>query len=160
MVSAIVYNSSTGFTRRYAELLGEKTGLLAYDMNGKSLPPKGSEVIYLGWLRAGSLAGYRKAARRYRVRALGVVGMSPTPNGKAMEDMTLPAFYLPGGYRPDALSGLDKLMMSAMGRMLARKAPKNEEEAMMIRAFQTGCDSFDPESLTPVTEFLKEQGRG
>lgn len=160
MIGAIVYSSSTGFTQRYAKLLAEKTGLLAYDMAGGSLPPKGSEILYLGWLRAGSLVGYRKAARRYRVRALGVVGMSPTPNGKAMEDMTLPAFYLPGGYRPDELTGLDKLMMGAMGRMLARKTPENEEEAMMYQAFRTGCDFFDPESLAPVVGFLKEQGRG
>lgn len=159
MVSAILYSSSTGFTRRYAELLGEKTGLLCYALGGTRQPPKGSEVIYLGWLRAGGLVGLRRAAKRFRVRAVGVVGMSPTPNGKAMEDMSLPAFYLPGGYRPEELKGLDKLMMGAMGRMLAKKAPKDEEAAMMARAFQEGCDFFDPERLGAVVEFLETEGR-
>lgn len=154
MVSAIVYSSSTGFTRRYAQLLAERTGLLAYDLGGNSLPPKGSEVFCLGWLRAGSVVGLRKASGRYRVRGVGVVGMSLTPNGKTMEDAGLPAFYLPGGYCPGKLKGVNKVMMGMFVRMMTKKPPKNEEEAAMQKALLEGCDFFDPARLEPVVEFI------
>ncbi|MFR1634678.1 MAG: hypothetical protein ACLSUF_06915 [Oscillospiraceae bacterium] len=36
----------------------------------KSAVSTGAEVIYLGWIMAGSIKGYAAAARRYRVRAV------------------------------------------------------------------------------------------
>ena len=42
-------------------------GLLA---EAKSAVSTGAEVIYLGWIMAGSIKGYAAAARRYRVRAV------------------------------------------------------------------------------------------
>ena len=64
--TAIVYTSNTGFTARYAALLGEETGLPAYSIKeaGKKLS-KGASVIYLGWLFATNVKDYDKASRRY-----------------------------------------------------------------------------------------------
>ena len=31
---------------------------------------EGAEIVYLGWIMAGSIKGYAAAARRYRVRAV------------------------------------------------------------------------------------------
>ena len=54
--NTIVYTSNTGYTREYAMLLGEKTGLPVYSLDeaGKKLAP-GDPVIYLGWLMAGKV---------------------------------------------------------------------------------------------------------
>ena len=38
----------------------------------------GAEIIYLGWLMAGTVKGYKPAVRRYRIRAVGAVGMAAT----------------------------------------------------------------------------------
>ena len=58
-------------TARYAELLPCATGLPAYSLaEAKSAVSTGAEVIYLGWIMAGSIKGYAAAARRYRVRAV------------------------------------------------------------------------------------------
>lgn len=56
--SAILYNSNTGFTERYAKMLGEKTGLPVF--SAENPPKKGTAVIYMGWLMAGSVFGYKK----------------------------------------------------------------------------------------------------
>ena len=49
---AVVYTSNTGYTRRYAEMLGEKTGLPVYALSAaKAELARGSRVIYLGCLR-------------------------------------------------------------------------------------------------------------
>lgn len=62
MIKAIVYMSETGHTKKYAELLGERISLPVYELNtaAKELP-RGTEIIYLGWLMAGSIKGYKKA---------------------------------------------------------------------------------------------------
>lgn len=154
-IGAIVYTSNTGYTARYAQALAEKTGLPCRTLEEPG--PKGQRVVYLGWLRAGSLFGLKKAMSRYDVAALGVVGMSPTPNGKAMEDMTLPAFYLPGGYAPERLRGINKLMMTVMGKALSRTAPKDPEEAAMRQAFQEGCDWVEERHLEPLLAWLDQE---
>lgn len=154
-VDAVVYTSHTGFTARYARALAAKTGLPCRSLEEPG--PRGQRVVYLSWLRAGSLCGLKKAQGRYDVAALGVVGMSPTPNGKAMEDMTLPAFYLPGGYAPEKLKGVYKLMMAAMGKALSRTPPKDPEETAMLRAFREGCDWVDEKHLEPLLAWLNEE---
>ena len=92
-LSAIVYTSQTGFTRRYAEMLAQKTGLPACELGGPA-PARGTGVLYLGWLRAGGVQGLAKARRRWDVKGVCAVGMSPEPNGKVLGDPVLPAFYL------------------------------------------------------------------
>lgn len=46
-VNAIVYTSATGFTRRYAQMLGERTGLPVHDLRGGIPPVRGTRVLYL-----------------------------------------------------------------------------------------------------------------
>ena len=67
-MKAIVYTSSTGHTTEYAKILGEKTGLPVYALNEalKQLS-NGIEIIYLGWLFANGIKGYKKAAKKYNV---------------------------------------------------------------------------------------------
>ena len=64
-MKAIVYTSSTGHTTEYAKILGEKTGLPVYALNEalKQLS-NGIEIIYLGWLFANGIKGYKKAAKK------------------------------------------------------------------------------------------------
>ena len=56
--------------------LAQKTGLPAYSLaEAKKRVLAGAEVIYLGWIMAGSVKGYAEAAKRYQVRAVCGVGM-------------------------------------------------------------------------------------
>ncbi len=153
-VSAIVYTSNTGFTRRYAEMLAQKTGLPACDLKGPA-PARGTAVVYLGWLRAGNVKGLGKARRRYDVKAVGVVGMAAEPNGKVLEDQTIPAFYLRGGLALDKLKGLYKRMMASMGGMVRKAPAKTDAEREMQEAFVNGGDWVDEAYLEPMVEFLK-----
>ena len=79
MIKAIVYTSNTGYTGEYAKLLGEETRLPVYSLSDarKSLET-GSEIIYLGWLMAGTVKGYPKAAKLFRVSA--VCGAAAVPS--------------------------------------------------------------------------------
>ena len=59
-MDAIVYTSNTGFTEKYAKLLGGKLFLPVYSLEeAKGKLAAGAEIIYLGWLMAGTVKGYR-----------------------------------------------------------------------------------------------------
>lgn len=102
--NAIVYTSNTGYTAEYARLLGKNTGLPVYALSeAEGKLAGGNRIIYLGWLMAGSVQGYRKAAKRYHVQAVCGVGMGAT--GSQLQDLRktnafpeeLPVFTLQGG---------------------------------------------------------------
>lgn len=65
----IVYSSNTGYTEQYAKLLGKTLELPSYKLGNVPECHKGAEVIFLGWLFAGTIVGYRKCARKYKIRA-------------------------------------------------------------------------------------------
>lgn len=65
MVRAIIYTSNTGGTAAYAKLLGEQINLPVYPLSeARDRVSAGSEVVYMGWLMAGGIKGYKAAAKR------------------------------------------------------------------------------------------------
>ena len=75
-MKAIVYMSNTGSTEHYAKLLGHELNIPVYSMDeAKRNVSVGADVIYLGWVMASSVKGYKEVANRYKVNAVCAVGM-------------------------------------------------------------------------------------
>ena len=74
-ISAIVYTTNTGYTKKYAELLSKHTGLPLYSLKDATKLSKGEPIIYLGWLMAGVIKGYKRASKSFTVSAVCGVGM-------------------------------------------------------------------------------------
>ena len=73
-MEAIVYTSNTGTTKEYAKLLGKKLSLPVYSIDeAKGKVEFGSKIIYLGWIMASGIKGYKKALKDYDIRAIGAV---------------------------------------------------------------------------------------
>ena len=165
-VEAIVFESNTGFTKRYAELLSEATGLKAYERKSAgTYLKKGTAVLYMGWLMAGSVKGFRKARGRYRVRALAAVGMG-SPSDKSSTDTVLkyqtaemPAFYLHGGMDVSRLKGMYRFMMNnvAKAQENPKAAPAGEtDDARRVRELVThGGDFVKKENLEQIMAWIK-----
>ena len=157
-LNAIVYTSNTGYTKQYAELLGKETGLPVYALSeaGGKLPQK-SSIIYLGWLMAGKVKGYQKAAKRYQVEAVCGVGMGAT--GSQLQDLQkanpipsdTPVFTLQGGFDIEKLHGIYKLMMTMMaktvGKGLADKNDRTPDEDVMLELLLHGGNCVSMENL-------------
>ena len=163
---AIVYTSNTGYTARYAALLGERTGLPVYALpEAEKALGKGTCVLYLGWLMAGKVQGYAKAAERYHAGAVCGVGMGAT--GSQLEDVRktnslpadLPVFTLQGGFDMSRLRGVHKMMMTVMaktmGKKLAEKPDRTPEEDDMLDLLVHGGDRVSPDNLTAVLDWYK-----
>ena len=162
--NSIVYTSNTGFTRQYAMLLGEKTGLPVYSLEeaGQRLA-SGNTIVYLGWLMAGKVQGYAKASARYHVAAVCGVCMGAT--GSQIEDVSktnaigseLPVFTLQGGFDMAKLRGVYKLMMKVMaktvGKKLVEKKVRTPEEDEMLELMVHGGSRVREEYLTEIVDW-------
>ena len=163
-MNAIIYTTNTGSTARYAELLARATGLPAYSLAGaKSAVSTGAEVIYLGWIMAGSIKGYAAAARRYRVRAVCAVGMGQTGTQtdsvrkKTGVPAGIPVFTLQGNFDVKKLHGVYRPMMELMvktaGKALAEKSDRTPEEDDMLDMMRCGGERVKEENLSAVLDW-------
>ena len=137
----IVYKSNTGYTEQYAKLLGDALDMPSYSLDNVPKCHRGGEVIFLGWLFAGNIVGYKKAAKLYKVRCACGVGMGPpTPElvpgfrAKMGIPQSTAVFYLQGGFDINKLKGPMKLIMKVKckeiaGRMSVRAELSPEEQA-------------------------------
>ena len=165
--NSIVYTSNTGYTAEYARLLGEKTGLPVYSLDeAEQKLAAGNCVIYLGWLMAGKVQGYKKAAKRYKVQAVCGVGMGG--NGSQLREVRkanaipekTPLFTLQGGFDLSKLSGVYKLMMTIMvktaGKGLAEKQDRTPDEDVMLEMMTRGGSRVSAENLAEVLAWANE----
>ena len=166
--NSIVYTSNTGYTAEYARLLGERTGLPVYSLaEAERKLAAGNPVIYLGWLMAGKVQGYKKAAKRYKVQAVCGVGMGG--NGSQLQEVRkanaisekTPLFTLQGGFDINKLSGVYKLMMTIMiktaGKGLAEKQDRTPDEDVMLEMLTQGGSRVSADNLAEVLAWV-EQG--
>ena len=166
--NSIVYTSNTGYTAEYARLLGERTGLPVYSLaEAEQKLAAGNRVIYLGWLMAGKVQGYKKAAKRYKVQAVCGVGMGG--NGSQLQEVRkanaisekTPLFTLQGGFDINKLSGVYKLMMTIMvktaGKGLAEKQDRTPDEDVMLEMLTQGGSRVSADNLAEVLAWV-EQG--
>lgn len=168
-MKAIVYTSNSGFTAQYAKMLGEKLSLPYYSLDdAKGVLARGTEIIYLGWLMAGIVKGYKKAARRYRIKAVCGVGMASSGSqlaevrkGNSIPD-SIVLFTLQGGFDITKLHGIYWFMMNAMsktvGKKLTEKTDKTAEEADMLDLMQNGGNRVSEEKLHDVLDWCEKNG--
>lgn len=167
MIKAIVYTSNTGTTKEYARLLGETITLPYYSMEeaAKKLE-KQTKIIYLGWLMAGTIKGYKEAKKRYKIRAVCAVGMGRSGTQvmevrkKADIKEEIPVFTLQGGFDINKLSGAYKFAMNAMikvtGKALQKKEDKTKEEEEMLELILHGGNKVDIANLKGVFDWYQQ----
>jgi hypothetical protein len=165
-MKAIVYLSNTGFTKKYAELLAQKTGYPVYALQEARRRLAGdTEIIYLGWVCAGAIKGYGKAARLSRIAAVCAVGMGG-PDSDQLPALIKRhgldaghAFYLQGGFDMSRLRGIYRLMMKMMAKatvpQLEKKQDKTPDEQKSLELLKNGGDCVRPENLDPVLALLQ-----
>ena len=166
-MDAIVYTSQTGSTAKFARLLGEELRLPVYQLKRAQTDLRdGAEIIYLGWLMAGQVKGYKQAAKRFRIAALAAVGMGPA--GEQVEEVRkandlrqeMPVFTLQGGYAPGKLRFPYNLMMALAKGPLKKKISQGgdtPETRQMLELMDKGCDMVSREQLQPLLDWLESR---
>lgn len=156
----IVYESKTGFTKRYADMLASKTGLKAYRVNELSKVSQQEEIIFLGWMKVGKIQGLSKVLKYNICAACGSgTGRTAEPDEETViarnKIDNIPFFYLRGGCLPlKELKGMDKIMLSMFVKMLKSRKDEDERLEESIAVIENGYDGVKEENLAPVLEWL------
>ena len=165
----IVYQSKTGFTKQYAEMLGESEHV-------EVLPLKEAEqtlssrtpVLFLGPLSAGKIVGLDQARKYFTLRGVCGVGMSlPSPQlpeqlrqGNRLGD--LPVFYLQGGWAPDKVNPANRVMVELVTRstrkaLQAKGTDLTPQEDAMLDMLLHGGSRVSPDNLALIQVWLSKQ---
>lgn len=159
----IVYCSNTGSAKKYAELLSEKTGLPCIDISKRSSVSADEEIIFIGWIMAGSLQGLKEIRETFSdIKAICGVGMmksdKATEETKTKNGITEPYFFLPGDFDMNKLKGMYKMMMGMMLKMMKGKIKESGDEKgeEMLKMLENGIILFDEKEIEQVVEFVKQ----
>lgn len=159
--AAIVYTSKNGHTRRYAEMLGRITGkpVAALEHVPVSLPD-GSPILYMGWIHASSIRGYKQAAKRFSIPVVCGVGLCDTgtllaevrkvssiPDGVAL-------FTLQGGMDRSTLKGVDRLLIAMLSRGLDAQKARSPQDSRMLELLKSDTDFVREENLRDLLDFI------
>ncbi len=163
----IVYRSNTGFTREYAEMLAKAEKMKVLDLSeAEDKLPSGQEVFYMGPLMGGHISGVDKAVKKFAVKGVCGVGMSPA-GPRTMESMTranyvsdAPLFYLQGGWAPKKVGWLKRRMVNMVTRS-AREALRSKggsrtpEEDRQLEVLLHGGSYVAFENLNEIRKWMK-----
>lgn len=163
--SAIVYTSNTGTTAQYAQMLSKQTGLPVYDLESATKQlERNTSIVYLGWLMAGTIKGYKKANKLFSICLVCGVGMSLA--GSQIEEIrktnnisnTIPLFTLQGGFYLEQLHGMNKLLMTIMkktaGKGLQEKENRTKEEEALLEILLNGGSRVSEDQVKDVVNTL------
>ena len=165
-MEAIIYTSNAGSTKRYAEMLSQKTGLAVYSLKEASKKvAANSEIIYMGWLMGSGIKGYKAASKKYKICAVCAVGMTaPSMQIKEITEVNeipenIPLFKLQGDFDIEKLHGIYKLMMKimvkALGNTLSKKTDRTEDEDDMLEMLLNGGKRVAEENIAPIVEWYE-----
>lgn len=166
----IVYQSKTGFTRQYAEMLSKSAKVKAFSLDeAEATLPKGEEVLFMGWLMASHISGIDRAVRLWNVRAACGVGMSPASDS-VLPTMTksnyvpnAPLFYLPGGWAPKKVGWFQRRAVGMVTRSIRKTlrekgSNRTEQEQAYYDMLVKGGSLVEFRNLKPVQQWLEKQG--
>lgn len=161
--TAIVYTSATGFTARYAAMLSEKLGLPAYSLaDAQKTLSAGTPIIYMGWLMAGSVKDYSKAAKRFSIEAVIGVGLGDTgsQDDAARKACKLPAeapvFTVQGGMDLQKMQTPYRFAIKLLTKAMAAKKDRTPGEDRMLHLLQQGGDYVSEKELAAVLAWAKK----
>ncbi|MBE5949151.1 MAG: flavodoxin [Lachnospiraceae bacterium] len=172
MKTVVVYNSQTGFTKRYAEWIAEATGADCFalaEAKKKSMDEY-EAIVFGGWACAGGiskLSWFKGNIDKWNSKKLIAfcVGGSPIENPEIEEALRknfsdaewekVNVFYCPGGFNYDKMSAPSKLMMKMFIKALKAKKDKTEEDEIMIKMISSSYDISDRKYIEPILECLR-----
>lgn len=172
MKTAVIYNSQTGFTQRYAQWIAEAAGADCFELSQAKTKDFDDydAIVFGGWAHGGSITKinwFKSNLNKWSDKKLIAfcVGASPIDNPEIepglkknfneeeLEKVNL--FYCPGGFNYEKMSMRSKLMMKAFITVLKAKRDKSEEEIQRINMISSSYDISDKLYIQPILECLK-----
>jgi len=166
MSGIVVYRSSTGSTKQYAEWIAEETGFALHDSRDKAIPWDASDTVVIGSpivalkpALSGWIAKNWDQMKDKRVVLFTTSGADPADEPvmdwieKALPESIrsqIRTFPLPGRFDYARLKGAGKAMIWFAANVLGNKDVKNQ--------IKNPVDGVAKEKLAPLLDALRESG--
>lgn len=172
MKSAVIYNSQTGFTKKYAEWLSEELNCESISFeDAKNKNFSDYEVLIFGsWVHASKikkLEWFKNLMDQFRdkIYAVYAVGASPIESKdiepsleknipKEEYDGRCKAFYCPGGINYGKMSFIDKTLMKGLAKVLKSKKNATTSEKEMAEMISHDYDISDKKYIEPILLYI------
>ncbi len=168
MKTLVIYKSKTGFTKKYAEWIGEELSCEVVDVNdsGKVSFKDFDLIIYGEFINAGKLSGIKKIKSLSEEGKCKLVvfatGASPAELHDYIEDMwrgnniddKTPHFYMQAGICYEKMDLFTRLIMKLFAKMMKKKKDKNQTETGKADALQNSFDISSREFIKPLVEYV------
>lgn len=172
MNTAVIYNSQTGFTKRYSQWIAEAANADCFELSeAKKKDLSAYEaIVFGGWACAGSiskLSWFKNNINKWTDKKLIAfcVGGSPLDNPEIepalkgnfseSELNRVNVFYCPGGFHYEKMSAPSKLMMKIFIKSLKAKKNKTKAEEEMIKFISSSYDISDKKYIEPILKCLE-----
>lgn len=173
MKTIVIYNSKTGFTKRYAMWIAKATEANCLTLSAaKRTTIDTYETIIFGSFacagRISKLNWFKNNMNKWADKKLIVfcVGGSPINNPeiefflkqnfKDSELKKVSVFYCPGGFNYEKMSALARLMMKIFIKTLQDKKDKTEAEQEMVHMISASYDISDKKYIEPILKCLEK----
>lgn len=173
MKTIVIYNSQTGFTKRYAQWIAEaaQADCMEFSLAKKKNLDAYEAIIFGGWACAGSiskLSWFKNNMSKWETKKLIVfcVGASPIEspdvalslkqNFQESELEKVNVFYCPGGLNYEKMSAPSKLMMKMFVKACKAKKNKTQADQEMIRMISGSYDISDQKYIEPILKCLEK----
>ncbi len=171
----VIYNSKSGFTKKYADWIAEELNCntMSFKDMSKNVLNQHSVVIFGSRLYAGRVEHLNKVKERFintSTQKLIVFATGATPvsaenvidkvwhdNFSEAEINYIPHFYFQSGLAYEKMSFIDKMLMKIFAKIMSKKKDKTEEENGFEQAIQTSFDISSREYILPLVDFIKTQ---
>lgn len=174
MKTLIIYTSQTGFTKKYADWLAQKTGGDLLDLKDAQKKNdaffEGFEaIVYGGWVMAASVVKVKwflNKAASWKGKKLAIYCVGGSPNDNPDVEVMLKnmltdeqreyirAFYCQGGFNYERMNAPSRLAMKMFVSALKKKKDPTEEEKIMTEMVAKSYDISDEKYLEPLIEYL------
>ncbi len=175
MKTLIIYTSQTGFTKKYAEWLAEKTGgdlleLKDAQKKNDAFFNEYQAIVYGGWAMAGKVVKinwFLDKASSWKNKRLAVfcVGGSPNDNPDTetfLKNMLtdeqkkyIRAFYCQGGFNYEKMNTASRIAIKMFVSALKKKKDQTDDEKTMIRMISDSYDISDIRFTEPIVRYIE-----
>lgn len=169
-----VYKSATGFTRKYAEIIGEALPCTVMDYRSVTAQTLSEydTVVFGSRAHAGMFDGYKKMREMFQKSGakhlvLFMTGAAPNTaeetiaelwkqNLSAEELSQIPHFYMQAGLCYERMPFSDRMMMKVAAVMIKKKKNKSDSDRAFEEAISGSYDISDKKYAEPLISFLRE----
>ena len=165
MKRLVVYQSSTGFTAKYAAWIAKALSCEAKKLKHVKMQEVAEcdGIIFGGWIMGGMIMGLDKI-QKMNPKQLVVFAVGASSDSEEVRENLrtqnhleqTQLYYFEGGLAFEKMSFFPKMMLKMMGKSVAKKENKTPQEEEMAKLFAGSFDHSDIAKIEPLVEAASE----